>query len=183
MIQSDHIVTNGVTVLNDLQGWIWVVIPVLMAVVGPGGGHMERRFVDRRKAKEEAVDVSIAMDGAKLDRASGSVEGHREEARGHSKLLIWDQDGSCHEGKTPCIGKTTMFVESTWMAPIGSDVTVSLIPGEGDSVGQELIQGRVVWHCPQDDEFGNQEGFGVLFQRKWAQLPGPDIVSGPKEGV
>ncbi|MGE0470381.1 MAG: hypothetical protein AB7L09_22350 [Nitrospira sp.] len=76
-----------------------------------------------------------------------------------------------------------MFVESTWLAPIGSDVTISLVAGEKDSVGQELIQGKVVWHCPQDDDFQNEAGFGVLLPQQWPQLFGPDTLSGPKEGV
>jgi len=158
-----------------------------MAAVEASGDHQERRLGDRRQLEGKAFGASganpVLTEKVKSDRASGSEEGHRGEGRRHRKLLVFSQDGSYHEGKMPCIGKATMFVESTWMAPIGSDVTISLVPGEADSVGQELIQGRVVWHCPQNDEFGNQEGFGVLFQRQWAQLPGPDIVSGPKEGV
>lgn len=160
------------------------MVLVLMAVVEPGGGHMERRFVDRRKAEEKGADVSIvnpmAVDGAKVDRASGNVESHREEVRGHSKLLIWDQEGSCHEGKTPCIGKTTMFVESVWMAPVGSEVTISVVPKEGDAVGQELTKGTVLWHCPQDDEFKNQSGFGLLLQQHRLQGSGPDLIDGGK---
>lgn len=160
---------------------------VLMAAVGASGDHQERRLGDRRQLEEKTVGASgsdpVFTERVQSDRASGSEEGHRGDGKRHWKLLVWDHDGNCHEGKTPCIGKPTMFVESTWMAPIGSYVTISLVPGEGDSVGQELIQGKVVWHCPQDDEFKNAAGFGVLVQQQWPQLLGPDTLSGPKEGV
>jgi len=163
-------------------------MPVLMAMVEPGGGHQKRRFGDRRNSEEKAVDASIAgpvlrvlMEGANVDRASGSAEGHREEARGHPKILIWDQEGGCHEGRTPYIGNATMFVESTWRAPVDSEVTISVVPKEGDAVGQELTKGRVVWHCPQDDEFKNQAGFGVLLQQHGPQGSGPDLIVGGKQ--
>jgi hypothetical protein len=160
---------------------------VLMTAVGASGDHQERRLGDRRKLEEKPVGASdsnpVLTESVKSDRVSGSEEGHRGEGERHRKLLVWDQDGNCHEGKTPCRGKPTMFIESTWMAPIGSDVTISLVPGEEDSVGQGLIQGKVVWHCLQDDEFMNEAGFGVLFQQQWPQLLGPDTLSGPKEGV
>ncbi|QPD05222.1 MAG: hypothetical protein Nkreftii_002996 [Candidatus Nitrospira kreftii] len=160
---------------------------MLMAAVGASGDHQERRHGDRRKLEEKAVGASgsnpVLTERVKSDRASGSEEGQRGDRKQPWKLLVWDQDGNCHEGTTPYIGKPTMFVESTWMAPIGSDITISLVPGEEDSVGQELIQGKVIWHCPQDDEFKNEAGFGVLFQQQWPQLLGPDTLSGPKEGV
>jgi hypothetical protein len=163
------------------------VVPVLIPVVGASDGQQERKFGDRRKSEEKVVGTSgacpVLRENVNMDRASGGGEGHQEKGKRHWKLLVWDQDGNCHEGKTPCIGKPTMFVESTWMAPIGSDVTISLVPGEEDSVGQELIQGKVVWHCPQDDEFKNKAGFGVLFQQQRQQLLGPETLSGPKEGV
>ncbi|MBX3301285.1 MAG: hypothetical protein KF693_03635 [Nitrospira sp.] len=76
-----------------------------------------------------------------------------------------------------------IFVESAWLAPIGSDVTISFLSEAEDSVGQEFIQGKVVWHCPQDDEFKNRAGFGVLVQRQWPQSRGPDILSEPEEAV
>jgi len=76
-----------------------------------------------------------------------------------------------------------VFVESTRLMPIGSDVTLSLVPGEEDSVGRELAQGKVVWHCPQADEFGNEAGFGVLFQREWLQSSDLNSASGRKGGV
>ena len=149
-----------------------------MTAVGVSGDHQERRLGDRRKLEEKAVGTSgsnpVLAERVKTDQG----EGKRQR-----KLLVWDQDGNCHEGKTRCIGKSTMFVESTWMAPISSDVTISLVPGEEDSVGKGLIQGKVVWHCPLGDEYGNQAGFGVLFQEQWPQLLGPDTLSGPKEGV
>lgn len=160
---------------------------MLMAMVGTGGGHHERRSVDRRKPEEKAVGLSdvnrVSLDSIKRDRASVKTEDHREEGRRHRKLLVWDQDGNCQEGKTPCLRSTAVFVESTGLIPIGSDVTLSLVPGEEDSMGQELAQGKVVWHCPRGDEFGNEAGFGVLFQRAWPQAPGPGIVSGTEGGV
>lgn len=112
-----------------------------------------------------------------------NAESHREEGKHHRKLLVWDQDGNCREGKTPCVGNTTMFVESTWLGPIGSGITISFVPGEEDAVGQELARGMVVWHCPRDDEFGNQAGFGILFQREWLQSSGLDSAIGRKEGA
>ena len=159
---------------------------MLMAAVGASGDHQERRIGDRRKLDGKAVGASgsnlVLTERVKSDRASGSDEGHRGDEKRHWKLLVWDQDGNCHEGMTPCLGNATMFVESAWMAPIGSDVTISLVPGEEDAVGRELIHGKAVWHCPQDDEFKNKAGFGVLFQQQ-PQLLGPDTLSGPKEGV
>jgi len=158
---------------------------VLMMVVETRCGHQERKFGDRRKSEEKPVAASnadpVLMEGANVDRASGSAESHREDARGHLKLLIWDQGGGCHEGRTPYIGNAMMFVESTWMAPVDSEVTISVVPKEGDAVGQELTKGRVVWHCPQDDEFKNQAGFGVLLQQHEPQGSGPDLIVGGKQ--
>ena len=54
-----------------------------------------------------------------------------------------------------------MFVESTWMAPIGSDVTISLVPGEGDSVGQELIQGKGCLALSAGRRVRGRKGAGV----------------------
>jgi hypothetical protein len=76
-----------------------------------------------------------------------------------------------------------IFIESAWLAPVGSDVTISLLADEEDSVEQEFLQGNVLWHCTQDDEFRNRPGFGVLVQRRWPQSLGPDTLSGPEEGV
>jgi len=158
---------------------MWEVIPVMMSVVGSRSDHQERRFGDRRKEGEQAVGASrsnpVLSERGKSDRASGSEEDCRGEGERHWKLLVWDQDGSCHEGTTPCVIETTLFVESTWMAPIGSDVTISLVPGEEDAVGQELIQGTVVWHCPQDDEFKNKAGFGVRLHPQSADTSSPDL--------
>ncbi len=155
---------------------------VISVLVGTSGGQQDRRFSDRRKSGERIVGASgansVPVETVKSTPPSVSVENHREGGRRHQKLLVWDQDGNCHEGKMPCLRSTTVFVESTWLSPIGSDVTISLVPSEEDSVGQELAKGMVVWHCPQDDEFGNQAGFGVLFQRQWLQSPGPDAAGG-----
>ncbi|NGZ96455.1 MAG: hypothetical protein CV089_10070 [Nitrospira sp. WS110] len=163
------------------------MIDVLMGIVGTSGGPQERRFGDRRKSDGKEVGVSdanlVSLERIKRDRVSVSTEDHREEGRRRRKLLVWDQEGNCHEGKTPCLRNTTVFVESTRLMPIGSDVTLSLVPGEEDAVGRELAQGKVVWHCPQADEFGNEAGFGVLFQRQWPQAPGTGTVSGTKGGV
>ena len=159
----------------------------VMSMLEASGVRQGRRLGGRRKPEETTIDAvgvtSVLAERVAIKLISGNEEDYREAGTGHHKLLVWAQDGSCHEGKTSCIGSQTMFIESTWMASIGSDVTISYVPGEEDSVGQAPIQGKVVWHCPQDDEFGNQEGFGVLFQRQWAQPPGLDIMSGPKEGV
>lgn len=183
---SDQLVIYEYKVSNDLNGWV-EVIQVLMVMVGASGGHQERRFGDRRKLDEKAVGISgaslVLSESVMRDRVSVSADNHREEGRRHRRLLVWDQDGNCREGKTPCFGKAMMFIESTWMAPIGSDITISLVPAEEELVGQELAKGKVVWHCPQGDEFGNQEGFGVLFQQQRPQSSGPDTVRGPKEGV
>ena len=155
-------------------------------MVGTSGGQQEKRFGDRRKSDERPAGESganlVLSEIVKRDRASVSVANRREEGS-HRKLFLWDQDGNCHEGKTPCLGSTTMFVESTWLAPIDSDVTISLVLGEEDSVGHELAQGKTLWHCPHSDEFGNHAGFGVLFQREWPQSPGSGAISGSKEGT
>ena len=160
---------------------------MLMPAVGASGDHQERRLGDRRKLEQKAVGAPgsslVLTERGKSDRAAESGEGHREEGMRHRKLLVWAEDGSCHEGKTPYIGNATIFVESTWMASIGSDVTISLVPGEENSVGQELVRGKVVWHCPQDDEFKNEAGFGILVQEHRPQLVGPDTLSGLKEGA
>jgi len=160
---------------------------VLMAMVGTSGGPQERRFGDLRKSGEKAGGVSdaklVPLESVKKGRVSISTEDHREEGGRHRKLLVWDQDGNCHEGKTPCLKNTTVFVESTWLMPIGSDVTLSLVPREEASVGQELAQGKVVWHCPRADEFENEAGFGVLLQRQWLQLPGSEAMTRSKESA
>lgn len=143
------------------------MIQVLMAMVGTSGDQQGRRSGHRRKSEEKVVRVLVVNpvlpESVKRDRDPMNAENHRQEGRQHRKVLVWDQDGNCREGKTPCIGNTTMFVESTWMAPVDSEVTISLVPEEEDAVGQELSRGMVVWHCPKDDEFRNQAGFGVLF--------------------
>lgn len=160
---------------------------MLTAIVGTSGGQQERRSGDRRKSEERGVGVSganpVLPASLRRSRSSVNAESHREEGRQHRKLLVWDQDGNCREGKTPCVGNTTMFVESTWLAPIGSDITISLVPGEEDAVGQELARGVVVWHCPWGDEFGSQAGFGLLFQREWLQSSGPDSANSRKEDL
>lgn len=139
---------------------------MLMSTGPTSSDQQERRSGDHRKSEERVVSVSgansLLPERVKRDRAFVNAESHRQEGRQHRKLLVWDQDGNCREGKTPCIGNTTMFVQSTWMAPVGSEVTISLVPEEEDAVGQGLSRGMVVWHCPRDDEFGNQAGFGVL---------------------
>lgn len=143
------------------------MIQVSMAMVGTSGDQQGRRSGNRRTSEEKVVRVlgvnPVLPESVKRDRASVNAESHRQEGRQHRKLLVWDQDGNYREGKTPCIGNTRMFVESTWMAPVGSEVTISLVPEEEDAVGQGLSRGMVAWHCPRDDEFGNQAGFGVLF--------------------
>ena len=160
---------------------------MVMAMVGTSGGHQERRFGGRRKLDEKVSGVSdanrAAPESIKRGQVSVSTENHREEGRRHRKLLVWDQDGHCHEGTTGCIGRAKMFIESTWMAPVGSEITISLVPEEEDAVGHELTRGMVVWHCPLGDEFRNQAGFGVLFQRQCPQLPSPEPPTGSKEGV
>jgi len=160
---------------------------VLIAVVRAGSGQQERRPAEPRKPEERAVGMSgtnlVLTETMDMDQASVREEGLQEEGRRHPKLLVWDEDGSCHEGRTPGIGNTTMFVESTWMAPVGSEVTMSVVPREGDAVGQELVTGTVVWHCPLGDEFKNQAGFGVLLQRHRPQGLGPDITDGSKEAA
>lgn len=160
---------------------------MLMGVGAISGSQPERRLGDRRKLDEKAVSVSdvnlVSPESSKPGRVSVSMETYREEWRRRRKLLVWDQEGNCHEGKTPCLRSTTVFVESTRLMPIGSDVTLSLVLGEEDSVGRELAQGKVVWHCPQADEFGNEAGFGVLFQREWLQSSDLNSASGRKGGV
>ncbi len=69
------------------------------------------------------------------------------------------------------------------MAPVGSEITISLVPEEEDAVGHELTRGMVVWHCPLGEEFRNQPGFGVLFERQCPELPNPEPPNGLKEGV
>jgi len=160
---------------------------VLMSVIRAGGDHRERRSGDRRKVEEQAIGVSgsnlVLSERGKSDRVSGSEEDRQGEGKRHWKLLVWAQDGTCHEGTTPCVGAAMLFVETTWRAPIGSDVTIGLVLEEKGMTGQELIQGTVVWHCSQDDQFKNEAGFGVLLQQQWPQLLGPDSLSGPKEGA
>lgn len=161
---------------------------MLTAVVGTSGGHQERRFGERRKSDERVGGVSdanrAASESAKRGQGSLSTENHREQGGRHRKLLVWDQDGQCHEGTTGCIRRAMMFIESTWMAPVGSEITISLVPEEEDAVGRELTRGMVVWHCPLGDEFRNQPGFGVLFERQCPQLPSPEPPpTGSKEGV
>lgn len=155
---------------------------MLMAMVGTSGDQQGRRSGNRRESEGKVVGVlgvkTVLPESGKRDRNSVNAESHRQEGRHHRKLLVWDQDGNCRDGKTPCVGNPTMFVESTWMAPVGSEVTISLVPEEADAVGQELSRGMVVWHCPLDDEFRNQAGFGVLFQRQWLQLSGPETSTG-----
>lgn len=140
---------------------------MLMAMAGTSGDQQGRRSGNRRTSEEKVVRVlgvyPVLPESVKRDRDPMNAENHRQEGRQHRKLLVWDQDGNCREGKTPCVGNTTMFVESMWMAPVGSEVTISLVPEEEDAVGQEFSRGMVVWHCRLDDEFRNQAGFGVLF--------------------
>lgn len=74
-----------------------------------------------------------------------------------------------------------MFVESTWMAPLGTELTICLAPKEESLVGQEFGLGTVVWHCRSGDEFKNHEGFGVAFPRRWPREHYPDPVETPQE--
>ena len=161
---------------------------MLTAIVGTSGGQQERRSGDRRKSEERGGGVSgvnpVLPASLRRSRSSVNAESHREEGRQHRKLLVWDQDGNCHEGTTGFVGRARMFIESTWMAPVGSEITISLVPEEEDAVGHELTRGMVVWHCPLDDEFRHQAGFGVLFERQCPQLPSPEPPpTGSKEGV
>lgn len=160
---------------------------MLMAMVGTSGDQQGRRSGNRRKSEEKVVRAlgvnPVLPESVKRDRDPMNAESHRQEGRRHRKLLVWDQDGYCHEGTTGCIGRAMIFIESTWMAPVGSEVTISLVPEEEDAVGHELTRGMVVWHCPLADEFRNQAGFGVLFQRQCPQLPSPEPPTGSKESV
>jgi len=152
-----------------------------------GGGRDERRLSDRRRSEREGAGDPgtevILKDGTDAGRASGREGDLVGKDQPHRKLVFWTQDGSCYEGSTPHLGGTLIFVESTWMAPLGTELTISLVPKEEHIVGQELGRGMVVWHCPFGDEFKNQGGFGVAFQRQWPREHCLAPVGTPREAA
>lgn len=140
---------------------------MLLTAGGANGGRPERRAGDRRRTEVKRIGSSGArtmrMDGADMTRAA---EHERGEGQCHHTLMWRVPDGSCHEGTTPKIGGSMIFVESIEIAPVGTEVLISLVPREEDPVDQELVQGMVVWHCPFGDQFGKQSGFGVLLRKQ-----------------
>lgn len=145
----------------------------------------ERRAGERRSdeaktrgAFESATELfgDVFMDGTQLrSREVGGAPG----GESHEPVTFWTADGTRHEGMTPCVKGEMLFVESKRMVPVGGKLTVSLAPREGQSTGQELSEGIVVWHCPFGDEFENLGGFGVRLQGRWPK--GPALVAGAKE--
>lgn len=109
--------------------------------------------------------------------------GESNRSEEHSPVTFWTLDGNCHAGATPRMGGAVIFVESRLMVPVGSEVTVSLAPVEKQSEAEELAEGTVVWHCPHDDEFENQGGFGVLIRRQWPKGSDPESAVRLKEVV
>jgi hypothetical protein len=101
----------------------------------------------------------------------------------HNPVTFWTTDGSRHEGMTPRFTGEMLFIESKHMVPVGGELTISLATREGQSAGQELAEGIVMWHCPLGDEFENQGGFGVRLQRRWPKEAGSDLTGGPKEAA
>lgn len=96
-------------------------------------------------------------------------------------MTFWTPDGSRHMGMTPRVSGEMLFIESKQMVPVGTDITVSLASAEEQSVGQEIVEGTVVWQCPLGDEFKHQGGVGVRLKRCWPK--GPGIGGGSKEPV
>lgn len=148
----------------------------LMAEVGANSAHPDRRAGERRKPDARVMPA----DGADTTKVAGYEEG---EGKRHHAVRWKMSGGSCHEGTTPKIGNTTIFVESKEMAPVGTEVVISFVPKREEAVAKELVQGTVVWHCPLGDAFQNQAGFGVSLQQHAPKKLALDIVDGPKKAT
>lgn len=156
---------------------------------GASGRRDERRAGERRSdeaktrgAFERATEFfgDVLMEGPQPRiRVVGVAPGGET----HEPVTFWTADGSRHEGTMPPVNGEMLFVESKRMVPVGGKLTVSLVPREGQSTGQELFEGTVMWHCPHGDEFENHGGVGVRLQGRWPKGPGFDQAGGPKEAA
>lgn len=136
---------------------------------GRGEGSLGKAGRPEEKGVGTSRDRTMLFDGVNRMRTSLSPADFSEEERQRQKLFFWITDGSCHEGTTPCMGKTTIFIETTLVVSVGEEITVA--PVSMDGAEGELVVGTVVWRCPVKDEFGNLAGFAVCLHGHWCQAP------------
>lgn len=152
-------------------------------------GRDERRAGERRSNQAKTRGASESATGLLVDNTMDGWQPQVREVgmptRGgeHGPVTFWTTDGSCHEGMTMRMNGEMLFIESERMFPVGSELTVSLAPNEGQSAAEELAEGIVVWHCPLGDEYENKGGFGVRLKRRWPKGPVSDMAGGPKEAA
>lgn len=122
----------------------------------------------------------VAMDDAQTNRSSGEVA-RAVNGTNHTPVTFWGSDGTCYEGMSPHVTGEVIFVESKQLVPVETEVTIRVTsPSEG-MVNQGVVTGTVIWQCPSSDLFKNLQGFGVCFQSRWPQPPGPTGSAGPRE--
>lgn len=122
----------------------------------------------------------VAMDDAQTNGSSGEVA---RAANGtiHVPVTFWGPDGSCYEGMSPHVTGEVIFVESKQLVPVETEVTIRVTSPSEVMVNQGVVKGTVIWQCPSSDLFKNLQGFGVCFQSRWPQPPGPTESAGPRE--
>jgi len=155
------------------------------------GGPNERRASERRmnharSSERGPFEGGTAFVGDDAQRGDDGISRLREvgvsnRSGEHSPVTFWMPDGSRHAGMTPRVNGEMIFIESERMVPLDTDITVSLVPVEKQSDGQEFAEGTVVWHCPRRDQFECQGGVGVRLKRRWPK--GPGLVGGSKESA
>ena len=123
------------------------------------------------------------MDDAQSNRLLVQ-KGRADGGMDHIPVTFWMPDGISHEGMTPRIGSTVIFIESKQAVQLGTEVTIRLTATQDEAVRKSgVAEGIVVWHCPLDDHFKNRAGFGVSLHSGHPQPSEPRKTEGSKEAA
>ena len=118
-------------------------------------------------------------------RTDGLSNGGGQAAKGANSIPVtcWGPDGSCYEGMSSRAAGEVIFVESTRLIPVNTEVTIRFTPPDDVPVNRSVAKGTVVWHCTSSDHFTSRKGFGVCLQGRWPQPPGPTGNDDSKEAA
>jgi hypothetical protein len=110
------------------------------------------------------------MDGTQAGKLTG-LKNCVEEHANHVPVIFCTPEGEYHEGLTPRLDGTVMFIESKHAVPIGMNINIRSKEPNGGSEEWDVAEGTVIWRCPSADLFENASGFGVRLKGNWKHSP------------